>query len=176
MGTLLEIESSVLLWIQSIRTPAMTTAFRAVTYLGEMGIFWVAMCLALICFRKHRRAGVMGLIALAAGFIICNLLLKNLVARMRPYAVIEGLTAATVLPGDWSFPSGHATASFAAATAIHLTEKGKWTVWLIIAAALVAVSRVYLGVHYLTDVLAGTLIGVMCAFISVKLIGKMIRI
>jgi len=170
--TLLGIEGPILLWFQSIRTDWLTAILTPITHLADHGIFWIALCVVLLIFKRTRKAGVVGFVAMAIGFIVCNLILKNAVARVRPYYVVEGLEALVPYLDDWSFPSGHACASFAVALGVHLTQRKKWTVVLIVLAVLIALSRLYVGVHFPTDVLAGAIIGTLGALISHKLVGQ----
>ena len=137
--------------------------FKYITYLGEFGACWIALGILLLCFKKTRKAGFLVLIALAVDFLIVNVVLKQAVNRTRPY-VIDTTLADFVssihlrLPTDSSFPSGHSGAAFAACTVLFLYDKKKCWPFLILA-ALVSFSRIYLCVHFPTDVLAGALIG-----------------
>ena len=99
-----------------------------------------------------------------------NVLLKNLVHRIRPYVALENLSILVSEPSDWSFPSGHATASFAAAWALFRLAPKKVGVPALLLAILIALSRLYEGVHYPTDVLAGAAIGILSGESSVRLI------
>ena len=160
MEWLLEMEGGILLWIQEVlRADWLTPLVRAVTFLGNGGWFWIAAALILCCWRRTRRAGVTALIALLMSLVVNNLLLKNLVARTRPYELIDSLTILIAAPHDFSFPSGHAGASFAAACAMYPNLPRRWGVCFVLLAALIALSRLYLGVHFPSDVLAGALIG-----------------
>lgn len=160
MDTFLQWDGGLLLWIQeTLRADWLTPAMKAVTFLGEIGWFWIALAAVLCCFRPTRRAAVAAAVALLLSLLVNNLFLKPLVDRTRPYEVVEGLVNLVPPPGDASFPSGHAGASFAASTAMAPHLKRRWGICLIALAALIALSRLYLGVHFPTDVAAGALIG-----------------
>lgn len=154
-------EAGILRWIQDhLRTESLTPLVRAVTHLGDAGIFWILLTLALLAFKKTRRAGVCCALALIMDLIVVNLALKPLIARIRPYAVMPEIRILIPPPGDFSFPSGHSAASFACAWAFFRARGRKWGLPLVALALLVALSRLYLGVHYPTDVIGGMLIGV----------------
>lgn len=133
------------------------------SYMGEAGAIWIAAAIVLLFFRKHRATGLMMLAALAIGFLCGDLALKHLIARPRPFLVNEvALNIAT--PHGFSFPSGHATASFAASVTLLLRDK-RFGIPAVILAALICFSRLYNYVHYPSDVLAGILLGTICALI-----------
>lgn len=147
-----------------------TWFMRFVSFLGEEGIGLILLGLLLFCFRKTRKAGLCVLASLLCGALITNVILKNAVGRIRPFRNEEvaafrqwweaiGATHA----GQRSFPSGHTTSAVAAMTALFLTlpKKYSWTAFLF--ALLTALSRMYLMVHYPTDVLAGMLAGALGA-------------
>lgn len=170
METFFQIDGNILLWIQeNIRNPVLTPVMKAVTHLGDAGIFWILLTVALLCFKKTRRAGLVSAAALVLSLVVNNLCLKNLVDRTRPYELIEGLKILVSKPGDASFPSGHSGASFAAATAIFQCVPRKYGIPLLVLAALIALSRLYVGVHFPTDVLAGTVIGILLGLAAKRL-------
>ncbi len=138
--------------------------FKFITVFGDKGIFFIALGIILAIIPKTRRFGITALFALLIGALITNVCIKNLVARPRPYVMNDIAKALWESVGhktesDFSFPSGHTTASFAFSTAIFLTgnKKYSWTVYF--AAFAIAFSRIYLAVHYPTDVIAGLIIG-----------------
>lgn len=157
-------EFEILYWIQQLRTPALDEIMTAVTFLGDGGWFWIALGTALFVVPRTRRTGAAMLISLAAGFILGNVILKNTVARQRPCWLDPMVALLIENPSDYSFPSGHSLASFEGAVSILLYHK-KWGVAAVVLAALIACSRLYLFVHFPTDVLAGSLLGILIAVI-----------
>ncbi len=167
-------EGSILLGLQEIRTPAMTKFMQVITYLGEAGIAAMLVCLLLLVIKKTRQAGIAASVSLACEALITNVILKNLVARVRPYELIEGLEhVAPRMPSDWSFPSGHTGATFAVAFVMLWMLPKRIGVPAVIVASLVAFSRLYLGVHYPTDVLAGIAIASVTSWIGVFISRKL---
>ena len=179
-------ELQILHWFESLHNPVTDPVMYAITCLGNAGIFWILLCAAFLfipvfktrkwfapaascrSFRSYR---------LILSLIMCNGIMKNLSARIRPFnadPTFENLYGIFNGIKDWSFPSGHTSASFAAALAIILWDRKKG-IPAVILAALIAVSRLYLTVHYPTDVLAslllGSLYGVIGYFVT-KLIMK----
>lgn len=147
-----------------------------ITKLGDGGIFWIATALILMCIPKYRKAGFSMGAALLMGLLICNLTLKPLVARMRPYdyqAEHLGRTIHLLIntPHDYSFPSGHTIACFEGAAALMLHDK-KLGIPALVIAVLVAFSRLYLYVHYPTDVLASIVLGSCFAILGTVLVRK----
>ena len=135
--------------------------WQTVTRLGDAGLVWIALGLFLLCFPGFRRVGSTIGIALFSGFLICNVLLKPMVDRPRPCELhAEDLLMAC--PTDPSFPSGHTTASFAAAVAFGIFHP-KWGLGLLTLAVLIAWSRLYLFVHWPSDVAVGILVGTISA-------------
>ena len=127
------------------------------------------MAVVLLFFKKTRKIGIMCAVSLILSVVINNVIIKNLVARTRPYEVVEGLKLLIAKQSDFSFPSGHTGASFAAAVVIFMKTPKKYGIPAMRMAALIAFSRLYVGVHYPTDVLAGLVTGTICALMSVKL-------
>ncbi len=160
LETLLTAEENFLLWIQdSVRNDALTPVFVFITTLGNGGIIWILISVAMLFYKKTRKVGIAVLIALAASLLIDNILLKNIVARTRPYDVISGLTSLVGTQKDYSFPSGHTGSSFAAAVVMFIMLPKRYGVPAVVLAALIGFSRLYVGVHYPTDVLAGMMLG-----------------
>lgn len=171
MQSLLTLDGNILLMIQNnIRSPFLTAILRPITHLGDKGLFWIILTLALLAFKKTRPLGICSMMALLCSVCVNNLLLKHIVNRTRPYELVEGLHILVGKPDDASFPSGHSAASFASAIAIcfslHIVGDEKklriWGVLAVVLAALIALSRLYVGVHYPTDVICGTASGILC--------------
>lgn len=157
-------EANLLLWVQEhLRTDWLNPIIIAITSLGNAGIFWILLTLALLIPKKTRRVGILCAMALLGSVIINNLILKNVIARIRPYEVIEGLKIIVKAPMDTSFPSGHSAASFAAGVVLLRNLPKKAGIPLFVLAWLIALSRLYVGVHYPTDVAAGIISGTVIA-------------
>jgi undecaprenyl-diphosphatase len=166
---LLEWEGAALLWIQnSLRGPLTDSFFMFYTQLGNTGMIWLVASVLMLCFKKTRRAGVAGLLGLSVGFVLTNLTIKPLVGRIRPWLTVEGLTALVAEHDPHSFPSGHTCAAFAATCAWRPHLPKGWGNTALVFAALMGLSRLYVGVHFPTDVLVGALIGVLSAWIVYK--------
>jgi len=176
--------------LANARTPFFNAFFIFVTKLGDGGIFWIAFCLALLFLlpavtvrkaarsgdasavaaaavraRSYRMAGLMMALSLILGAVIGNLILKPIFNRTRPFLADPTLTILIKAPTSVSFPSGHTTSSFASAVSFCLdpSQKRGLKILAIVAACLIAFSRLYVGVHYPTDVLGGIIIGVVSA-------------
>ena len=158
---LLNLDGSILLWIQDyIRNPILTPFFKVITTLGNGGAIWILLTLMMLILPKTRKVGCMMAAALTGTLLINNILLKNLIARTRPYEVIEGLTYLVSKPTDYSFPSGHAGSSFVTAWVMFRQLPKRYGVPALILAILIALSRLYVGVHYPSDVLIGVIDGI----------------
>lgn len=157
-----QLENAVLLWFQSVRTDALTAVLVPYTNLGDHGALWIGIAGLLLCFRRTRRAGACALCSLGVCFLVTNVWLKPLLARARPYTVLPGLLPIGKPLRDASFPSGHTTAAFACATACRRSLRSRFLRGLLLCmAVLMALSRLYVGVHYPSDVLAGALVGTL---------------
>lgn len=148
------------------------TVMPVITRFGDGGIFWIALAVVLLLFKKTRKIGITMGVALALGFIVGNLTLKNVVARTRPYDINPAFPLLIEKLSDYSFPSGHTLASFEGAVSIFLYNK-KFGAAAITLAVLVALSRLYLYVHYPTDVLASVILGTTIAIISFVIVKKL---
>lgn len=168
------LDQAVLLWIQeAVRLEALNPLVELYTTLGNGGALWIVLSLVLLCRKSTRKAGAAALLALLLGFLCTNVVLKHLVHRPRPYTVVEGL-APLLLSGDPnSFPSGHTCAAFAAGLAWAGTLPARWARIAAAAGAVcMGLSRLYVGVHYPSDVLAGAAVGALCALAALRLIRR----
>ncbi len=173
MDFLTQLDGSVLLWIQEhIRRDFLDPVISLITHLGDAGWFWILLSALLLFSKKYRKIGLTGLIALFIGFLITNLWLKNMVMRIRPYEVIEGLTLIGRKAHDFSFPSGHSTASMAASTVFLVLMPKKFGIAAFLLGIFICFTRLYIGIHYPTDVLAGMLIGFAAAFAAIWIMKK----
>lgn len=162
---LLNLDGNILLFIQDyIRNPILTPFMKFITTLGNGGAIWIILALIMLIVPKTRKVGCMAVAALIGTLLINNILLKNLVARTRPYEVIEGLTYLVSKPGDYSFPSGHAGCSFAVACIMFRQLPKKYGIPALVLAILISLSRLYVGVHYPSDVLFGVISGIAISY------------
>ena len=167
----------VLDWIAAnLWCPALDVAMPIITLLGDAGIFWIAVSVLFMITKKYRKTGIGMMLALLMGLLVCNIWLKPTVARMRPYdfQMEYFLKEIPLLAGamhDFSFPSGHTIASFEAAVVILLNNK-KLGIAAMILACLIAFSRLYLYIHYPTDVICSVILGTAFAFLGNFLAGK----
>ena len=165
-------ELSLLNWIQANLHSAVGNAiWPVITALGNGGILWIALALVLICIKRTRKLGFCVAVALILDVVSCNLILKPLIGRLRPFALDSGLVPLIKIPADASFPSGHTASSFAAASALCF-GKSRLKIPALVLACAIAFSRLYVLVHFPTDVLAGALLGIACGFLGVKLIER----
>lgn len=151
--------------LQNIHNPFLNAIMIAATFIGEKGIFWL-VCGAVMCIpRRYRKYGIMVILSVALCFLIGDIIVKPIVARPRPCALFPSVPLITDIPDGFSFPSGHTLASFAAATIIMLAN-WKFGIPAFFIAAVIGFSRIYLFHHFLSDVVAGALMGVACAFLA----------
>lgn len=141
--------------------------FSLITRLGDAGIFWIILTIALLCFKRTRRAGVAMAVALLVGLGVTNLAIKPLVARIRPYIVDPSIVLLIPPETEFSFPSGHTSTSFECAFVLFAYNR-KAGIAAIVLAAIIGFSRLYLMVHYPTDVLAGVIFGAIIAAVGCK--------
>lgn len=155
-------ELDILLWLQSLRTPLFDAFFTFYTRLGDHGELWILIGLLLLTNKKTRSIGIIALLALAIEFVTVDFMLKPLVMRDRPF-ITHPLDILIEIPRGSSFPSGHTASSFAVAGVLLFNKvKGKWIA--IALATIMGLSRMYLFVHYPTDVLVGCLWGLIVAY------------
>ena len=168
------LDEQALLWIQEcIRQGVLDPLVKLYTTLGNAGIIWIVVSVAMLCWKPTRRAGATALCAMLLGLLCTNVVLKHLVSRPRPYTVVEGLIPLLTSGDPNSFPSGHTCAAFAAGVAWFGTaKKGGWRAAALIQAVLMGLSRLYVGVHYPSDVLAGAVIGTLCGLGGLWLVGR----
>ena len=172
MEWILEKDGQLLRWLmEQFSHPVLDEMMQFVSSLGNKGMVWIGIGILLLLLgvknKKRRNGGLLVLLSLAVNFLACNVILKPLVDRTRPYYVLD-YTPLIPPVGDPSFPSGHTSASFAAATAIYAINR-KWGLAAYLLAAVMGFSRLYLGVHFPTDVLAGALVGTAAALAVVRL-------
>lgn len=168
-----EFEIKILDFIRErLACPFLDAVMPLITSLANGGIIWIIAAVLLLIFKKSRKTGFSVALALITGLIIGNLILKNLVGRIRPYEFNEGVEILVARLSDYSFPSGHTLASFEAATVLLIRDKRLGIPALVLAVA-IAFSRLYLYVHYPTDVLAGIILGVLIGIFACKTVDKL---
>lgn len=183
MDTLFQIEANILLWIQnSFRNDFLDPIVKFITHLGDHGILWIGLLIILLCIPKTRKAGIIGAVTLLLTFLVTNVCLKPLVARVRPYEMIEGLTRIVEKQSDRSFPSGHTANSMAVGVVLWMISQKceklgdeklyfpKAAGWFVlILSILIGLSRLYVGVHYPTDVLGGAIVAIVNSIIVYRI-------
>ena len=152
-------ELHILNHIQKFRNVYMDRFMISITKLGDYGTVWILLCLYLY-IRGNLHLTFLLVSSLIAESVLCNLLLKPIVARTRPFRRNAAVRLLIPEPHDYSFPSGHTSASFACVTVLFLTHCILWK-YAFILSVLISFSRLYLYVHYPTDVLAGMSIGII---------------
>lgn len=168
----MNLEFWILDGIQNLKTPAADVLMPFITSFGNGGVIWIVLTVILLLIPKTRKTGLILAAALILDGILCNLLLKNLVRRIRPCDINDAIRLLIPYPSDYSFPSGHTAVSFAAASALYFAgEKYLWKAALVLA-AFIAFSRMYLYVHYPTDILGGALLGILCGYLGCRIVQK----
>ncbi|MDD5948279.1 MAG: phosphatase PAP2 family protein [Lachnospiraceae bacterium] len=174
MEWITNIDGQILLWIQEfVRNGILTPVMTGITHLGDAGRIWILLTLGLLIVPRTRKVGLMCACALLGSLLINNMILKNWVARVRPYEVVEGLKLLIERQHDWSFPSGHTASSFAAAVVMFRNLPKWFGIPALVLAVAISLSRLYVGVHYPTDVLFGLLSGTAIAILTQFLIEHM---
>lgn len=166
---------AILNWIQdTLGSGFMDFIMPQITALGNAGIIWIVMAICLLITKKYRKLGVLVLVGLFMGLIIGNGIVKNLVARPRPCWINSGFPLLIPYPTDFSFPSGHTQSSVIAATILTMGNK-KFGFVAIPLAVLISFSRLYLYVHFPSDVLAGAVMGIAIGAVTFIVGNKITR-
>lgn len=197
MDQFTQIDGNYLIGIQrTLHADWLTPVMKAITMFGEGGIFWILVCIALLLFRRTRRLGIICSVSLAFTFLCCNLIIKPTVDRTRPWVLFREVIRYLEPPGDASFPSGHSANAMGPAWAMFLAsrppQRNKYdevpclgwrgrgadakrvhiiSIAAVALALLIGLSRLYLGMHFPSDVAAGLLLGMVCAaamFLAVR--------
>jgi len=176
LNTLFQIDLNTVIWVQeNLQSPLWNPFWIFLTTIGDAGIIWILTSLILVAYPKTRTLGLTCSLALIFSVLITNLGLKNLVARPRPYTHFD----ANLLINekwDFSFPSGHTSASFAVAYVLFKNKfklkKTPFYLFALILAVLMGFSRLYLSVHFPTDIIAGAGVGILCAYLAGIVIKK----
>ena len=159
--------------VEKLWNPVLDAIMVFITHLGDDGIFWLVLAAVLLIFKKTRKLGVLLLLGLGVASVINNLVLKQIFERPRPFNFTgwpEGFVFPNPLiekPDSFSFPSGHTSSSLGAATPLLIKAKKKLGIPIFVLAVLVGFSRVYVHVHYPTDVIVGAIVGIVSGIIAV---------
>ena len=164
-------EFDFLYLLQELHNPVPDKIMVAITTLGDAGLIWILLAVALLFTKKYRKYGATMALALIMMLVFGNGILKNIFMRERPCWIDTGVALLIENPHDYSFPSGHTFSSIAAATVILLRNKKAGIVAMVLA-VLIAFSRMYLFVHFPTDILASLFLGVITAVIAHVLVNK----
>ncbi len=165
-------EFAFLDYLQTLHTPALDTLMLFLTTITDKGAAGIVLCLVLLARKKWRKVGVVMLVALVIGHVLTNVILKNLVARVRPCDVNLVVEMLIARPQSFSFPSGHTTLTFAAVMTLYFARWRKFFAAAVVVGALVCFSRMYLYVHFPTDILAGVFVGTLSAYVGWKVVEK----
>lgn len=167
-----EAELNFLFALQNLHCSWLDPIMIFFTQLGDNGIVWIVIALLCICFKKSRRCGILMGVTMLFCLALGNGVIKNLVARPRPFQVLENLEILIIpQPSEYSFPSGHTMHGMAAAVTIFLHNR-KAGAAALLGAVVIAFSRMYLFVHFPTDILGGAVIGTLAAFMIYVLAKK----
>lgn len=168
-------EFQILDAIQLLRSPVLDEMMCFITRLGNGGCIWILLAVILLINKKTRKVGIVMAVTMILEFVLCNGILKNLVARTRPYDINTAIEVIISKPRDFSFPSGHTGISFAAVSALYFAGEKKLWKGAFVLATLIAFSRMYLYVHFPTDILGGILVAILSGYIAEKIVEKTIE-
>lgn len=165
----MDLEFAILAWFQSIHCAPLDALAIFFDTIGAHGELWIVLAVVLLLFKRTRKTGVAVAVALLLHLFIGDRLIKPLIARPRPCDLNTAFTPLVPRPSGWSFPSGHTSSAFAAASAL-LFEKSRLAPYALVLAAFIGLTRLYLYVHFPTDVLAGVTTGLVFGFVAAKLV------
>lgn len=166
-------EGQILLWLQeNMRTDWLTHIIKFITSLSNGGVLWIVLAIVLVFIKKTRKDGFMLGVGLMLHLLLCNAILKNVFRRPRPYVEIEGLTSMLGKLSDYSFPSGHTAVTFMVAIILFKRFPKYVGISMYVLAVLTGFSRMYLGVHYPTDILGGAVLGTVIGLGAMYIVDK----
>jgi len=169
-----QFDQQALVWIaEHLRGPVLDPFMKLYTQLGNTGMLFIALGVLMLFFKQTRKAGASALCAMLIGLMVVNFTIKPLVARDRPWLVIENFVNLVEEHDPNSFPSGHTNAAFAFALAVCVSAPKRWIkIAAVCAAVVMGLSRLYVGVHFPSDVLAGAAIGSLCGLLGAWVVRK----
>lgn len=156
---------------QVFKSPFMDFVMPKITFLGNAGMLWIVICLMLLLSKRYRKTGITMALSLVAVLVVGLIVIKPLIMRPRPFMLNPDAALLISAPKDFSFPSGHTLASFTAALVL-FDENKAWGTAALILAALIAFSRLYLYVHFPTDIVAGIVLAVLIKFVCCRIIKR----
>lgn len=164
------IDNNILGFIQvNLHNPMLDKIMPLISMIGDVGAVWIAIAVAFLFFPKYRIYGIMIVFAVLLAALAGEVVLKHLVERIRPCNLNTLVPMLISRPTDFSFPSGHTSVSFAATIIIWKANR-KFGIFALLLASLIAFSRLYLYVHYPTDILAGIALGLLCGATAIGVI------
>jgi len=172
MGVLLDIDKGIFLFINHIQNGFLDFLTFTVSWITELAALWLFICFLIIVFDKKdkKRKAILILLSLILIFLIINVFFKTFIFRQRPYLAMEGIKTIGRVQSNSSFPSGHVASSAAAITILIYLYKIK-KLWKLLLLAgfifLIGFSRIYAGMHYPSDILAGLLVGLLSGAITI---------
>ena len=169
-----DFDMQILEWIANIRGYYLDQIMIFITTIGNQGLVWIVLGLGLMVTKKYRFVGLVSLLALIIGTLLTDVSMKFYFARVRPYTYLTDYKLLIEEPSSFSFPSGHATASFAAAGVIAYYIKS-YRFPVLVFASLMAFSRMYLYVHFTSDVIAGVLVGLSSSVLAIMIATKLTK-
>ena len=173
MNFITKIDISLLNLIQNIKSPILDKIMTTITALGNMGIFWILLILIFLTTKEYKKMARLMIICFLFNALVVNLILKPAVGRNRPFEIVDGIKLLVLKPQDPSFPSGHSSISFCMLTVILLFSKSKTiNIMASILAILITFSRLYLYVHFPTDVLASIILGIATGILSYYIVNN----
>ena len=173
-----EFELKILDFIQDhLRFGFLDDLMVLLTRLADDGICWIVLAIALICFKPSRKMGITLGLALLLGLLVGNLGLKNLFARPRPYTVNPDIVPSMLIDTlkSYSFPSGHTRCCFESGMAMFLCDK-RWGKAAFVLGGFIGFSRMYLYMHYPTDVIGGVILGLINGVIAFVIVDKIYKL
>ncbi len=169
-----QLDEQALVWIaEHVRCAVLDPFMKLYTQLGNTGMLFIVLGLVMLFWKPTRKAGLSALCAMLIGLVVVNFTIKPLVSRPRPWLVIGNFVNLVPEHDPNSFPSGHTNAAFAFAIAVCMSESKRWMkITAVCMAAMMGLSRLYVGVHFPSDVLAGAVIGSLCGLLGAWVIGR----